>query len=224
MHHSCLSGSSCNAVITTIPQHVECARDWGWTPLAALKLLPAPSLPTPPHTHSFLLFAGRHLIMDISLSLPKVKVALATRCRNGLLVGHGSEGKESCLQCRRPRFDPWVGKILGIKEQVPTPVFLPGESHGQRSLAGYSPWGHKESDTTERLTLPTSDRGSRNQRVRTASPQGTQVLERAWPGAQFHRSHSSVAPLQVSCVLVPLSGAGGCVVFLNICDLTGHLW
>ena len=35
----------------------------------------------------------------------------------------------------------------------PTPVFLPGESHGQRSLAGYSPWGHKESDTTERLTL-----------------------------------------------------------------------
>ena len=35
----------------------------------------------------------------------------------------------------------------------PTPVFLPGESHGQRSLAGYSPWGGKESDTTEQLTL-----------------------------------------------------------------------
>ena len=35
----------------------------------------------------------------------------------------------------------------------PTPVFLPGESHGQRTLAGYSPWGHRESDTTERLTL-----------------------------------------------------------------------
>ena len=34
----------------------------------------------------------------------------------------------------------------------PTPVFLPGESHGQRSLAGYSPWGRKKSDTTERLT------------------------------------------------------------------------
>ena len=33
----------------------------------------------------------------------------------------------------------------------PTPIFLPGESHGQRSLVGYSPWGHKESDTTERL-------------------------------------------------------------------------
>ena len=39
-------------------------------------------------------------------------------------------------------------EIDGEKWQ-PTPVFLPGESHGQRSLVGYSPWGHKESDTTE---------------------------------------------------------------------------
>ena len=37
------------------------------------------------------------------------------------------------------------------KEEQPTPVFLPGESHGRRSLVGYSPWGRKESDTTERL-------------------------------------------------------------------------
>ena len=37
------------------------------------------------------------------------------------------------------------------KEWQPTPVFLPGESHEQRSLAGYSPWGYKESDTTEKL-------------------------------------------------------------------------
>ena len=39
------------------------------------------------------------------------------------------------------------------REWVPTPVFLPGEFHGQRSLVGYSPWGHEESDTTEKLTL-----------------------------------------------------------------------
>ena len=39
------------------------------------------------------------------------------------------------------------------KEWLPTPVFLPGEFHGQRSLVGYSPWGCKESDTAERLTL-----------------------------------------------------------------------
>ena len=39
------------------------------------------------------------------------------------------------------------------KKWQPTPVFLPGEFHGQRSLADYSPWGRKESDTTEQLTL-----------------------------------------------------------------------
>ena len=61
----------------------------------------------------------------------------------------GSVGKESacntgdCLQYRRPRFDPWVRKIPWRRKWPPTPVFLPGEFHGQRSLAGYSPWGHK---------------------------------------------------------------------------------
>ena len=49
-----------------------------------------------------------------------------------------------CLQCRRPSFNPWVGKIPWRREWQPTPVFLPRELHGQRSLAGYSPWGHKE--------------------------------------------------------------------------------
>ena len=57
-----------------------------------------------------------------------------------------------CLQYRRPRFNPWVGNILWRREWQPTPVFLPGEFHGQRSLAGYNPWDHKESDTTEWLT------------------------------------------------------------------------
>ena len=49
--------------------------------------------------------------------------------------------------------DPWVGKILWRREWPATPVFQPGESHGQRSLVGYSPWGLKESDTTQRLTV-----------------------------------------------------------------------
>ena len=48
-----------------------------------------------------------------------------------------------------PGFDPWVGKISWRKGWQLTPVFLPGEFHGQRSLVGYSPWGHKESDMTE---------------------------------------------------------------------------
>ena len=44
--------------------------------------------------------------------------------------------------CRRCRFDPWVRKIPWRRAWKPTPVFLPGESHGQRSLEGYSPWSH----------------------------------------------------------------------------------
>ena len=48
-------------------------------------------------------------------------------------------------------FDPGVGKIPWRRKWQPTPVLLPGETHGGRSLVGYSPWGCKESDTTERL-------------------------------------------------------------------------
>ena len=57
------------------------------------------------------------------------------------------------LQCGRPGFNPWVGKIPWRREKLPTPVFLLGEFHGQRSLVSYSPWGCKELDTTELLTL-----------------------------------------------------------------------
>ena len=60
---------------------------------------------------------------------------------------------KNCLQCGRPGFEPWVGRISWRREWLPTPVFLPGGFHGQRSLAGYSPWGLKESDVTEQLTL-----------------------------------------------------------------------
>ena len=49
----------------------------------------------------------------------------------------GSDCKEIRLQCGRPGFDPWVGKIPWRRKWQPTPVFLPGESHGRRSLVGY---------------------------------------------------------------------------------------
>ena len=58
-----------------------------------------------------------------------------------------------CLQCGRPWFDSWVGKIPWRRKWQPTPVFLLGKSHGQRSLVGCNPWGLKESGTTEHLTL-----------------------------------------------------------------------
>ena len=60
---------------------------------------------------------------------------------------------KSLLQCRRPGFSPWVRKISWKRAWQPTRVFLPGEFHGQRSLAGYNPWGRKELDTTERLRI-----------------------------------------------------------------------
>ena len=56
-----------------------------------------------------------------------------------------------CLQCRRPGFDPWVGKIPWRKKWQPTPVLLPGKFHGLRSLVGYSLWCRKELDMTEGL-------------------------------------------------------------------------
>ena len=67
------------------------------------------------------------------------------------VVENGASGKEPNCQCRRHesrvqllgREDPWRRKWQ------PTPVFLPGQSYGQRSLVGYSPWGRKEPDTTE---------------------------------------------------------------------------
>ena len=69
----------------------------------------------------------------------------------------GSVGKESAcnagdsLQYRRPRFNPWVGKIPWRSKWQPTLVILPGKSHERMSLIGYSPWGSKKSDTTEQL-------------------------------------------------------------------------
>ena len=55
-------------------------------------------------------------------------------------AGHKYQGRG---KCRRPRFDLWVGKIPWRRKWQPTPAFLPGKSHGQRSLAGYGPWGCK---------------------------------------------------------------------------------
>ena len=69
-------------------------------------------------------------------------------------------GKGSACQCRRPRtcrFDPWIRKIPWRRAWQPTPVFLPGKYDGQRRLVGCSPWGHRESDTTEWLSIHVND-------------------------------------------------------------------
>ena len=53
-------------------------------------------------------------------------------------------GKESTCQCKSLRFNLWVGKVAWRKKWQPAPVFLPGKSHVQRSLVGYSPYGHSQ--------------------------------------------------------------------------------
>ena len=65
-----------------------------------------------------------------------------------------SDKKSSCQYSRLKRcgFDLWIGKIPWNRKWQPALVVLPGKSHEQRSLVGYSPWGHKELDTTEQLS------------------------------------------------------------------------
>ena len=62
-----------------------------------------------------------------------------------------------CLQCRRPLFNSCVRKIPWRRKWQPTPVFFCGKSHGQRSLVGYSPWGHKKLFMTELLSMKYSE-------------------------------------------------------------------
>ena len=82
-----------------------------------------------------------HLIFNLC-------VFLALKCGSHGLPRWLS-GKESACQCRRSRFDCWVREMPWRRKWQSTPVFLPGKSHGQRNLVDYSPWGHKESDTTK---------------------------------------------------------------------------
>jgi len=88
----------------------------------------------------------------------KIGVTIKLTFVSDLIITFNSSGSlvlqmiKSYLQCCRPGFNPWFGKIPWSRKWQPTPVFLSGKSHGWRSLAGYSPWGGKESNTTEQLT------------------------------------------------------------------------
>ena len=83
----------------------------------------------------------------LSCSVPKMKCYIYFFIfywsRIYIQASLGLSGKESVCQYRRRVFDPWVRKIPWRRKWKPTLVFLPGKSHGQRSLAGYSPWDCK---------------------------------------------------------------------------------
>ena len=157
--------------------------------------------------------------------------------------------KKSTCQCRRLRrlgFDPWAGKSPWGKKWHPTPVFLPRESLGQRRLVGSSPCGHKELDTTERLSLHTDfgrrekegrdERGKESRSGRKEEGEGgrertpRQDVLRNYTACHFHSLRNRTVCGQFS----PLSKAGGgkwlcvfvmysvymCVsVFVSVCVL-----
>ena len=85
-------------------------------------------------------------------------------------------GKEFTCQCRSHEFDPWVERIPWKKKQQPTPEFLPEKSYGQRSLAGYSPWGSQKSDTTEQLNNNTGQMRLLRLQKRHALPWVTRLI------------------------------------------------
>ena len=110
----------------------------------------------------------------------------------------GPSGRESACNVGG-LVDPWVGKIPWRRERLPTPVFLPGESQGQRSLAGYHPWGLKESDTTEQLTFSLSPVGVR------------QYLVGIWTCISLMTVVVSIFDLLLGC---------GCIFFGRTCRFT----
>ena len=120
--------------------HGEATWSWRWSYLGKVRYLHCESEEAAPEKVSFQLSQGG----DFGFCLHGCfDSGLQWGCLNSLLVFPGGSAK----------FDPWVGKIPWRREQLPTPVFWPGEFHEQRSLAGYSPWSWTESDTTEWLTV-----------------------------------------------------------------------
>ena len=124
-----------------------------WEPVLVWHGAPCPKPPFPrgslsEHLSLFLLLFMEHPRAlggsSSEWSLPAVFVGGFP----GGSVSRESTCQSSC-QCRRCRFDLWVGKIPWRRVWQPTPIFLPGKFHGQKNLGGYSPWGHKELDMTE---------------------------------------------------------------------------
>ena len=117
-----------------------------WSDLAAAAHLSLRKSVFPPHPpggskeHACLGDARGNLASQGIVKLPPTSFLRQQMQRLGL--SRWLSSKESACQCRRCRragFDPWIGKIPWSRKWQPTPVFLPGKSHGQGSLAGYSP-------------------------------------------------------------------------------------
>ena len=110
----------------------------------------------PPLSACYLIWVSLTLDVGWLLSAATLTLDVGWLLAATLLHRHscfrGLSGKEFACQCgslKQRRFDPWVRKTPWRRKWQPTPVSLPGESYGQSSLEGHSPWGCKEQDTTE---------------------------------------------------------------------------
>ena len=124
--------------------------------LSHVRLLVTPWTASLPGSSAHGIFQARVLEWG-AIAFSKRPVIETFKSCKGIILDFpgGPSGKERACQCRKHKrfgFDPWVRKIPWRRAWQPTPVFLPGESHGQRSLGGCSPWGRKKLDTTERLS------------------------------------------------------------------------
>ena len=125
---------------------------------------------------------GKHRADEAALS-PKCDQATRSLKMGRLLEPRASlvaQMVKNLSAMQETRFDSWVGKMLWRREWQPTPVFLPGGSQGQRSLEGYSPWGHKELDITEWLLGP---KWVKSHVLPEKSPGARKCFWQKWPKA-----------------------------------------
>ena len=137
-HSSILAWEIPWTVACQAPLSMEFLRQeyWSGLPFPSQEALPNPGMePTSPA------LAGRYQLSQQESPF----WFLVTVFSIGLGLPRWLRQERICLQCGRPEFDPWIGKISWRRTWQPTPIFLPGESHEQRILAGYGPWGCRES-------------------------------------------------------------------------------
>ena len=124
-------------------------------------------------------------------------------------------------QSRRQAFDPWVGKISWKKAWQPTSVSLPGKSNGHRSLVGYSSWGRKELDTTERL----SNVRAPSRQPWASAPWGGHRAGPGWhSGSSPHRQEVRAAPSWASPRLWRSPGWGGACTHIALISASAVTW
>ena len=107
------------------------------------------------------------------------------------------DGKESTCQCRRLGFDPWVRKIPWCRKWLPTPVFLPGKFHKQRSLVGYSPCGCRvrhDLATKQQQHLTQSKKIQRTVLLLLGLYKHIMAKDRAWTKQEGWWEHQSPLP------------------------------